>query len=359
MHTCIEDFSTELWFMIFRFLTSDQIISAFSQLNSRFDFLLSSPHLPTLFRVKIDRADAYPTVHTLRQSKHLELEWIQKLETNERTPGAYLIQFLRYQTHRLINLRSLNISLRAKHISTNFDHLRKSLSQLHSLRVLKLQCEQRYVDRTISYSLAQLFQTILQLPLLKDCTLHLWNISEKNFDYETIIDLPSNQSIEYLHLTGIDRTLLFTLLTRCHRLKSLTVDRNAPEDMLLSTNPYHSIFSNLSYPTLSTITLSICNLRFDQLENICTYAASRIRHLRLHYSVYVFTNHYEDYLDYFDQTRWTKLLERIDQMNISIEIHAFDDVAKDIVGSMTQMNPQFTWNEKKGQSSYACLSIKN
>lgn len=194
------------------------------------------------------------------------------MEAHEHVPGAYVIQFLRYQTPRLINLRSLNVSMRAKHASTNLNHLSKALSQLYSLQVFKLQCEQRYVDRTISYSLAQLFQTILQLSSLKCCTLHLWNLAEKNFDYETITNLSSNQSIEYLHLTHVDRTILFTLLARCHVLKTLIAERNAAEDMFVSKNPFYSMTSDLSCPTLSTITLSICNLQFDELENVCTHA---------------------------------------------------------------------------------------
>ncbi|CAF4589447.1 unnamed protein product [Rotaria sp. Silwood1] len=334
MRTCIEDLSTELWFIIFRFLTREHLVSAFSKLNSRFDVLLSSPHLPTIFRVKIDRCDAYPTVHSLKSSNNLKLEWIQALEAHEHVPGGYVIQFLRFQTPRLINLRSLNISIRAKHASTNLDYLSKAVSQLYSLQIFKLQCEQNHVDRIISCSLAQLFKTILQVSCLRHCTLHLWNLAEKNFDYERITNLPTNQSIEYLHVTGVDRTILFTFLSCCHRLKTFVAERNATEDMFVSKNSSYLITSDRSCPTLSTMTLSICNLRFDELENVCAYAAYRIHHLRLVYSVYVFTNHYEDYLDYFDQIRWTNLLENIEVVNIAIQIHALDDVAKDIVGNM-------------------------
>jgi len=141
-------------------------------------------------------------------------------------------------------------------------------------------------------------------------------------------------------------------------LKSFIGERNAPEDMFISTNPSSSMTSDLSCPTLSTVTLTICNLRFDELENICAYAAHGIRRLRLAYSVYVFTNHYEDYLDYFDRIRWTNLLQNIEVVNISIQIHALDDVAKDILSNMAKMDSGFTWTEDKNQPSYACLTIK-
>ncbi|CAF3754891.1 unnamed protein product [Rotaria sp. Silwood1] len=359
MRTCIEDLSTELWFIIFRFLTREHLVSAFSKLNSRFDVLLSSPHLPTIFRVKIDRCDAYPTVHSLKSSNNLKLEWIQALEAHEHVPGGYVIQFLRFQTPRLINLRSLNISIRAKHASTNLDYLSKAVSQLYSLQIFKLQCEQNHVDRIISCSLAQLFKTILQVSCLRHCTLHLWNLAEKNFDYERITNLPTNQSIEYLHVTGVDRTILFTFLSCCHRLKTFVAERNATEDMFVSKNSSYLITSDRSCPTLSTMTLSICNLRFDELENVCAYAAYRIHHLRLVYSVYVFTNHYEDYLDYFDQIRWTNLLENIEVVNIAIQIHALDDVAKDIVGNMIFIFGNGVLNCFNSQNGKLDLSILN
>jgi len=308
--------------------------------------------------VKIEQRDAYPTVQSLKSSKNLKFEWIQTLEAGEHVSGRCVIQFLRYQTSRLINLRLLSVSIRAKGASTNLDYLSKALSQLHSLQIFKLQCKKGPVDRIITISLAYLFKTILQSSNLRYCSLHVWNLAEKNFDYESITNLPSNQSIEYLHLTHVDRTILFSLLVHCHGLKSFVAERNAPEDMFISTNPSNSMTSDLSCPTLSTVTLTICNLRFDELENICAYAAHRIRRLRLAYSVYVFTNHYEDYLDYFDRIRWTNLLQNIEVVNISIQIHALDDVAKDILSNMAKMDSCFTWTEDKNQPSYACLTIK-
>lgn len=218
---CIEDLPTELWFTIFRFLTRDQLLLAFTQLNSRFDSLLSSPHLFTVFRVKIYYWDTYPSVRSLQAPKNLQLEWIQALDSNKRVPGACMIQFLRYQASRLVNLRSLNIYMRAKHASKNLEYLSKALSQLHSVQVFKLQCEPRYVDRIVSVPLAQLFQTILRLPSLRYCTLNLWYSTRSNFDYETITHLPSNQSIEYLHVPHVDQVIVSILLNHCHGLKSL------------------------------------------------------------------------------------------------------------------------------------------
>jgi hypothetical protein len=140
-------------------------------------------------------------------------------------------------------------------------------------------------------------------------------------------------------------------------LKSFVGERNAAEDMFVAKNPSYAMTSDLSCTTLSTVTLTICNLRFDELENICAYAAHRIRHLQLAYSVYVFTNHYEDYLDYFDRIRWTNLLQNIEIVNISIQIHALDDVAKDILSNMAKIDSWFTWTENKNQPSYVCLTI--
>jgi hypothetical protein len=138
MYTCIENLSTELWFIIFRFLTCEHLISAFSKLNSRFDSLLASLHLPIIFRVKIGQYDAYPTIQSVRSSKNLKFEWIQALEAYKHVSGGCLVQFLRYQTPRLINLRLLSVSIRAKGASANLNYLSKALSQLYSLQIFKL-----------------------------------------------------------------------------------------------------------------------------------------------------------------------------------------------------------------------------
>ncbi len=91
---------------------------------------------------------------------------------------------------------------------------------------------------------------------------------------------------------------------------------------------------------------------------MCATTSRHLRHLQLNYSVYVFTNHYEDYLDYFDQTRWTKLLQDIEIVSVTIKINAWDDVAKDIISNMVKADSWFKWVKNQNLPSYAVLNIK-
>jgi hypothetical protein len=216
MYTHIENFPPELWLEIFRFLTSDHIAGAFGNLNSFFDFLLASSHLPTIFRVKIDGSHAYPIPTRFGLEKNIKLEWIQALNANARVDQVYVVQFLRYHASRLISLRSLNVSIRAKKAASNLDYLCKALSQLHSLQVFQLKCTRRYVAKTLSASIAELIKAVLQLPFLHHCTLDFWNLQENNFDREYITDLPSNYSIEYLTINNVDRRIFHDIVSYCH-----------------------------------------------------------------------------------------------------------------------------------------------
>jgi hypothetical protein len=357
MCTRIEKLPVELWFDIFRFLTPEHVASAFSELNSFFDSLLASPQLPTIFRIKIDRCHAYPILKTFERWRTVKLEWIQALDTSECVQRGCVVQFLRYHAPRLVSLRSLKVYIRAKRAASNLDYFCKALSQLCWLQTFQLKCTQGPVAKTLSVSIAELFKTILQFPCLRYCTLDLWSLQEDNFDQESITDLPSNHSIEYLSIDNVDRRILFDIVSCCHGLKSLIAQRNTREDIFVQASTYHPI-KPLSLPVFSTLKLSICNLRFNELEHMCAATSLYLRRLQLVYSVHVFTNHYEDYLDYFDRTRWTNLLENIEVVNVTIKIIAFDDVAKDIISNMAKMDSWFKWIESKTVSSYADLTIK-
>lgn len=358
MCTRIEKFPVELWLDIFQFLTPKHIASAFGELKSFFDCLLASPQLPTMFHTtSIHPCYAYPIPQTFERWKPFKLEWFQVLDASEYCTGGHGIKFLRYCAPHLSSLRSVKISMRAKQAASKLTFLCKALSQLHSLQVFQLKCSPRFVAKTLSLSIAELFKTILQFPCLRYCTLDLWSLQEDNFDQESITDLPSNHSIEYLSIDNVDRRILFDIVSCCHGLKSLIAQRNTREDIFVQASTYHPI-KPLSLPVFSTLKLSICNLRFNELEHMCAATSLYLRRLQLVYSVHVFTNHYEDYLDYFDRTRWTNLLENIEVVNVTIKIIAFDDVAKDIISNMAKMDSWFKWIESKTVSSYADLTIK-
>ena len=333
------------------------IALAFGELNSLFDSLLASPQLPTIFRIKIARYHAVPIPKIFEGWSTVKLEWIQALDTIGCVKRGYVIQFLRYHASRLINLRSVKICIRAKRAASNLSYLCEALSQLQSLQVFQLKCISGPVDKTLSDPLAKLFKIILQLPCLRRCTLDLWNLQETNFDQKTIADLPSNQSIKYLSINNVDRKILYNIVSCCHRLKSFIAQRDTREDIFVAASTYHPI-QQFYFTDLSSLTLFMCNLTFNELELICATTTRHLRHLRLNYSVYVFTNHYEDYLDYFDQTRWTKLLQDIEVVHITIKINAWDDVAKDIISSMVKANSWFKWVKNENLPSYAVLNIK-
>jgi hypothetical protein len=190
MCTRIEKFPVELWLDIFQFLTPKHIASAFGELKSFFDCLLASPQLPTMFHTtSIHPCYAYPIPQTFERWKPFKLEWFQVLDASEYCTGGHGIKFLRYCAPHLSSLRSVKISMRAKQAASKLTFLCKALSQLHSLQVFQLKCPPRFVAKTLSFSIAELFKTILQLPSLRHCTLTLWNLGGNNFDLETIIEI--------------------------------------------------------------------------------------------------------------------------------------------------------------------------
>ncbi|UJR08755.1 hypothetical protein I4U23_013012 [Adineta vaga] len=352
----IENFPVELWLEIFRYLTSEHIAVAFRNLNSYFDFLLSSPQLPIIFRIKINQNHVFANSQAFERLNPMKLQWIQALDTISSLHSGYTIQFLRYHASCLISLRSVNLHIRAKQAALKLSYLCEALPQLHMLKMFRLKCIGRFVDKTFSTSIGILFKTLFQHPKLRHCTLSLWNLQETNFDRQCILDLPSNHSIEYLCIDNIDSRIFFDIISCCHALKSLSSQRNNPEDIFYQSPSSHPNKS-LSLHALSIVKLSLFGLKFEELERICASTNRQLRQLEVDYSVYVFTNHYEDYLEYFNRTRWTKLIEDIKIVNVNIKIHALDEVATDIISNMVKMDPWFKWTENQSSSSYAALTI--
>ncbi|CAF1099032.1 unnamed protein product [Adineta ricciae] len=357
MCTCIETFPVELWLEIFQYLTCKHIALAFGRLNSFFESILSSPQLPTIFRVRIGFAPACHSVQNFEKSSALKIEWIHVLDTYETKRSGCIIPFLQNYASRLINMRVLNVYIRAKQAKSKLFRFCKALPQLHRLEVLNLNCKGNFIDKSLSNSIGELFTTILQHRTLRDCSLSLWNLRETTFDRQYILDLPLNHSIRNLRIDNIDRKVLFDIIPYFRGLQSLSVQYQT-QGYIFDQTDMSSPIQSLSFPALSRLKLSICNLTFQRLELICNATDGCLRHLDVDYSVYVFTNHYEDYLDYFDRARWAKLLESVAVARVDVRIHALDAVSKDIISNIAKTDPSFKWNENRTVSSYASVTIK-
>ncbi|CAM4834407.1 unnamed protein product [Rotaria magnacalcarata] len=323
--SCIENLSNEIFYEIFDFLDGCEIYQAFSNLNDRFQTLITCSTL----RLKIDlstRPDSsleYGSKYVVVPNKDriIALSWPFSYDHNL---GYTLFNidssFIRLE---ILTLRSI----RANDLIPLLINM-ISLPHLFSL--------------TINYDedpqeISNIYQASFNLSMLKYFKLSF-------FAFETLLSISINvdkqlTTIKYLvidHCCSLDE--LIALLSCTHQLCQLTCEQ---------VNESHkNIVKDTLYPILSLTRISIgrCYANFNEIEIFLTKIPSQLEVLRF--------NSFSD-VNYLDANRWERIISQyLQHLNI-FEFHSDRDQSAfdEYYGEMPWLALDFSERDKKKELS--------
>ena len=278
--TCIEDLSNEFFYEIFDYLDGYEIYRAFSNLNLRFQNILSS----SILQLKInllpfpDTTIQHDCMNIISQQRHkiisLRLMYTSNID-QVFTLMTFKPLFSRLESLALIGIKSDDLFQRAS--------LLISLPRLLSLVLC------------VGFNLkdfSDMYKLIFSFPVLK-------YIKLSSEIYQPIIPLPiatENQfsTIEYLNINH-SCTLkdLISILSFTPRLNRLICKE------LIKSNENIRIQVPLILDKLICIRICECYLVFDELETFIKIISSQLRALRL-------TTYWD--AAYLDADRWKRLI---------------------------------------------------
>ena len=126
----MEKLPTELWFMVFRYLTSDDLINGFSSLNTNFDEIVSG-YISLHWNIQCLYRSAFQTLCSHLPRIHQSLKDIGFSDCVDGLQQLHQFQQLGYTFDRFPNLQSISLS----HIDS-IDLLNNILTQLERLENL-------------------------------------------------------------------------------------------------------------------------------------------------------------------------------------------------------------------------------
>ena len=275
-----EDLPNEIIYEILGYLDIDQINEAFSNLNQRFDHLLTYSPLS----IRVDLAP---------MSKSTFLQYHQKIiEPNRhriaslRLPDVFTVNLI-FSPSRYIKEFIRLEALILENIDANFfkDILFDHLTSLLTLRSLVLVFNGPISNKTAFY------RGILRLPALKYCKLSFEVISQSNF-----LCRATNESSPIEHLiiendANLDE--LYSVLSYLPQLRRLSWQK-------LSALDYkQTIVERMELKHLTHLTLELRHANFNQFE---TMIIDHFPHLEV---LHLSTSFNREYLD---EDRWERLI---------------------------------------------------
>ena len=297
MVTLVEDFPSEIWILIFRYLEAHDLFRAFTKLNNHFDRLLSSKYL----RLKIqfnekNRSNLISIIYCSAKTtfnRACSLQWIDKRQYD------YLPQLMQKNLSELIRLESLKIEIHPRQTTL----ICQVLPELYSLKNVSI--KSKHIQ-------SFLVQTLLTHPSLNRCEL----ISSSTISTaECILNNPSN--IEILHLTEMCIVLRPTTNSFDDYLPRLT-DFQICGSMKTFKNLSRWIlneivtFGRIPLTTMKSKSNRSMMIFFDYFQLVLSF----IKHLSL--QIYIDIQD-EILLEYLTNHWWTDI-EQIEQLHISIQI---------------------------------------
>jgi hypothetical protein len=260
----LEDLSNELFYEIFDYLDGCDIHKAFSNLNIRFQNLLTSSLLP----LKINLSSESQS--TLEQRcRHIII------------PNKHNILSLHLDNDSLINdfFDHCNIDssfnrLQSVVLSEISNHkilvILFYLNSLPRLSFLTIRLKQDYY-----YNLSDIYRLIFRLPYLKYSKLSIPDDEQSNIR----IPMPINErtsTIERLIMNfGCNLNELTSILLYTPHLQHLTCDR------LVEIDEINKNEERLALPHLTYISITDCEIDFDQFEAFIKKVSSQLRTLCL------------------------------------------------------------------------------
>jgi hypothetical protein len=306
--TYIEDISNEIFYEIFDYLDGCEIYQSFSNLNHRFQHILSSSALQFKINISsfLDIDIPYNCMKIISQQRH-QIISLRLMYNRFLTLMNFDSSFSRLESLTLIGIKSDDL----------FQHL-SVLSLLPRLISLIL-C----VGRNLKV-FHDMYSLIFNLPILK-------YIKISSEAYEPFIPLPiatNNQfsSIEYLIINhSCSLNDLISILSYTHRLNHLTCRE------LIRSNENITQKATINLPNLTYISILECYLIFDILEPFIKKISSQLQVLRI--------NTYW-YASYLDANRWERLISEYMPYlrEFSLQHHEFIDDDFEITENHKRIN---------------------
>ncbi len=281
--TCLEDLSNELFYEIFDYLDGCHIHQSFSNLNSRFQHLLTHSYLPLKinFSSKSNSTVEHRCRHVIIPNKHR----IISLHLHEH---SLIRSFFDHCTIDSSFTRLQSVVLNgtsAFKLMTILFYL-NCLPQLSSLNIL--------LEEDYYYNLSDIYRLIFRLSSLKYSKVSVSDCEESDvFIPMSINEKPS--PIEHLVINFACTVKEITsLLQHTPHLRRLTCER------LVETDETYEKEAPLTLSHLTNVTINDCEIGFDEFEMFIKKISSELRLLRLKTSS----------PSYLDPKRWKHLIKK-------------------------------------------------
>ncbi|CAF4449717.1 unnamed protein product [Rotaria socialis] len=206
MKTLIKQLPAELWASIFSYLEAHDLLQVFTNLNTYFDESIASDHL--LFNMRLGENDHNPFEYSIQSYwSDFILHRIVSRRPILQHKASHISEFLRWHCTNLIQLKSLEVTLRGREIPT----ICNTLKQLKSVQLLSMECvpNQHFLD------------AILSAPTSRVCRL---DFSRSSTTIKIYSNKMSNIETLYIKIQGDSHnSIIDLLLNRMPKLKRLEI----------------------------------------------------------------------------------------------------------------------------------------
>ncbi|CAF4787352.1 unnamed protein product, partial [Rotaria sp. Silwood2] len=279
---CFENLSNELFYEIFDYLDACELFQAFSNLNTRYQALLTCSSL----RLKID----------LRFHPEALLQYCA---TSIIAPNKDRIISLWWSNSHVYNsdLTLFNIDSTFSRLESlvlggiNSNELIPLLINLISLP--RLSSLEIYSDED-GKEISNVYQIIFNLPMLK-----YYKLSFFAFESSIPLSVATNQQFSGIKYLVMDHSCtlneLIAILSYTHQLCRLTCEQIDESEDNIVTDELNVIFS------LTYISITRCNAEFDELETFLIKVSPQLEVLRI--------NTFKD-VTYLNANRWKQIISQ-------------------------------------------------
>lgn len=320
--TCLEDISNEIIYETFDFLDYDQTYKAFSNLNQRFQNLVTHSNFPIKIKLLSTSNSNFRHYHTqtLMPNQHR----IKSLHLS----NPFLIDHVFSSICHGLKLIELETLILDKIQSTYVEHLLKHLLVLPYLSTLIINCEDNVKNKN------NLYDEIFRLPRLKFCKLSLNELIQSE-----PLPMATNEysPIErFILISTYPMNDLNNLLSYIPHLKYLS----------LHSSNYHRIQQMEQYSSalihLTHVSISGLDIPFDLFEIMVQSLFNQVQviHISVCYRI-----------EYLDGHRWQRLILshipqlRIFDINIELILRNQEKII-DFISWIEKFNSPF-WSERQ------------
>jgi hypothetical protein len=323
----IEHFSNELFYEIFDYLDGYDIYQAFANLNSRFQYLITSSSLPLKIKfhseVKTELTHYYENIIIPNRHRILSLD----LSTNSFIKNFFAHCIIDSSFDRLESIVLSRISI-ARSVILLF--YLKSLPRLFSLTM--------DIDSEENNDLNDIYRMIFSLSSLKYTKLSLssWFGDE---DVNVFVPLAVNEAFSTIEYLIIDHPCstneLLSIVCHTPRLRHLSCQNLTESDTITDTKQPMTL-SNLTY-----ICIADSLMTFYDFEMFIIKLSAEVQ-------VLIINDCFDD--TYLDVNRWKRLIEKHMPRLRRFDFICHSDLCIDFGGTFDELIPRFSspfWSERQ------------